>query len=919
MRNVKRKSDESGVALLLAIFTLLLLTAMGLSLLCAADLETSIAANYRDKQVSIYSALSGLQEARDRLIPSRCDPVLYPVSPFTACPDPALDTRSLGVPSTSNNGVLYILNPLSGETVAPWDYTNKYFDNELCHENILGLTAPTPAGSCPVNSTSVPAGTAWYKIYDDSTASGVDYQPVAGGILPKALPYKWVRVTVKTDNMTPALAQNPATGSVMCWDGRHQVPMGTIYNSQCGSNGGLQLTYSNGTPCGGLVCTFNPPVGGGYTNGQSVTITGGGGTGAAATVQTTGPNGELASITVNSHGSNYAAPPTISITGGGAPMSTAATAVPVMSGASVSSITLAPQTAPIGCYALGTTPNISFLSNGFGTGAAATATMTGPTCIAGWTININNGNNKCDQSGTVTVGATGGGGSGFQANIVLGNDQKSISSATITSTGTGYTSAPTGITGLTSCTVSVTYTLGAQLSAVTLNSNPSGSGYAQPPSVSITSPGAGQTPTATATLGPATSGQIDSITLLSPGAGYTSPPTVTITPAAGDSTGGGATATANLVAAGAIKSVTLSSAGTGYTSAPSVSISGGTGAANAVGAKTGGLGLGRVFLLTALAVSPGGSRTMSQMEVATPVHLPVTMPGALTIDAPNLTSTSIQPNNSHPYVISGIDGNTGSIPGCSYPQQPAKTAVGVTDNPNSPPPPGTPTSVACVTSTLGGAPDPSCPQQTNQTTNYIGAQASPDVQNVYSSLGDLTTPTGCNELATKISDPTINSGTIYTYPNNPPCSSQNNCSVHLGTYPSDCPTIVVNGDLNLPAVSGCGILLVTGNLSMQGNYTWDGPVFVIGANGYNGTTSFTGGGGGGGIINGSLFVAQDKNLDGTLRTTLGTPTVSFQITGGGGNGIQYNSCYSDAMLSALNLSMPASNQPLKILSVRNIF
>ena len=107
---------------------------------------------------------------------------------------------------------------------------------------------------------------------------------------------------------------------------------------------------------------------------------------------------------------------------------------------------------------------------------------------------------------------------------------------------------------------------------------------------------------------------------------------------------------------------------------------------------------------------------------------------------------------------------------------------------------------------------------------------------------------------------------------------------------------------------------------MQGNYTWNGPVFVIGANG-----TFTGGGGGNGIINGSLFVAKDK-CDGTdciptgsIRATLGTPTVSFQVLGGGGNGIQYDHCKSDDMLRALGLKSITPVKALQVLSVRTIY
>src|SRR6202158_6470272 len=97
MTKRKKTRGESGVALLMAIFALMLLTALGLAILGAADLETKIAANYRDKQNSIYASLSGLQEARDRLIPSRCDdPISNPI-----CDDPiAIDWRSLSLPTS---------------------------------------------------------------------------------------------------------------------------------------------------------------------------------------------------------------------------------------------------------------------------------------------------------------------------------------------------------------------------------------------------------------------------------------------------------------------------------------------------------------------------------------------------------------------------------------------------------------------------------------------------------------------------------------------------------------------------------------------------------------------------------------------------------------------------------------------------
>jgi Tfp pilus assembly protein PilX len=73
MSTTKHKSQERGIALLLTIFGLLLLTAIAAAMMFSSDTETSIAVNYRDKNSGTYAALSGLQEARDRLQPLHGD------------------------------------------------------------------------------------------------------------------------------------------------------------------------------------------------------------------------------------------------------------------------------------------------------------------------------------------------------------------------------------------------------------------------------------------------------------------------------------------------------------------------------------------------------------------------------------------------------------------------------------------------------------------------------------------------------------------------------------------------------------------------------------------------------------------------------------------------------------------------------
>ena len=60
-----RGQKERGMALLLALFALLLLSAIGLCMVLSSDTETRIDANYSSSLRSYYSARSGLEEVRD--------------------------------------------------------------------------------------------------------------------------------------------------------------------------------------------------------------------------------------------------------------------------------------------------------------------------------------------------------------------------------------------------------------------------------------------------------------------------------------------------------------------------------------------------------------------------------------------------------------------------------------------------------------------------------------------------------------------------------------------------------------------------------------------------------------------------------------------------------------------------------------
>ena len=183
--------DQRGVALILALFALMVVTSIGLAMMYSADTETSVNSNYRDEQAAYFGAKAGLEEARDRMQTT------------------AGATISASLPSAlpgAVGGVLYLLNPAGSETVAPWSTTNQYLDDEICKEvNCSGGQVPPTSG--------------WYtSVLSSATYAG---SPV--------LPYKWMRITVKTDASAYGSAKvmyvdgNSSHASYyVCWNGANE-------------------------------------------------------------------------------------------------------------------------------------------------------------------------------------------------------------------------------------------------------------------------------------------------------------------------------------------------------------------------------------------------------------------------------------------------------------------------------------------------------------------------------------------------------------------------------------------------------------------------------------------------------------------------------------------------------------------------
>jgi hypothetical protein len=161
-RTIRNRPAEAGIALLISIFVLLLISVVAIALIVSSGTESALAGNYRSSTGVYYAAMAGLEEVRARLRPQG------PISFKSTAPG---FLPAAGVPLASCSPV-YVINPVGGENVAPWDTTSTYGDTEFNQEfaGICGLPNPSP-----------------------STLSIWNRSPLNGLPFPGPL-YKWVRI-----------------------------------------------------------------------------------------------------------------------------------------------------------------------------------------------------------------------------------------------------------------------------------------------------------------------------------------------------------------------------------------------------------------------------------------------------------------------------------------------------------------------------------------------------------------------------------------------------------------------------------------------------------------------------------------------------------------------------------------------------
>src|SRR5882762_5137699 len=191
----KPKSSERGMALVVALLTLLLVSALLMGMLVASNSETNISGNFRDEQTAFFAARAGIEEVRDR-IRQNANPTLATNTYFTA--GPAGTTPLAG----AANGILYVINPANGETVDPWNSSGKYYDDELVRE--IG-TGPTAGGYIS------PAPSSFGNSYAATPP----------------LPWKWVRIMIKPNKSATGLTRITSVdgltnGNRVCFNGTNE-------------------------------------------------------------------------------------------------------------------------------------------------------------------------------------------------------------------------------------------------------------------------------------------------------------------------------------------------------------------------------------------------------------------------------------------------------------------------------------------------------------------------------------------------------------------------------------------------------------------------------------------------------------------------------------------------------------------------
>jgi hypothetical protein len=177
-RQIQTRQTEEGIALLISIFILLLISIVAIALIVASGTESSLAGNYRSATGVYYAALAGLEEARGRLSTNN-----------------ASSFKTTGAPAN------FLLSPL------PIGYANYVLNPSPTDNQATMLSMTYPDGEYASEFGAAPANTS-------TTLSMWDSNPLKTSLnLPGPL-YKWVRINAVSEQSLNNLDTYPYDGTI---------------------------------------------------------------------------------------------------------------------------------------------------------------------------------------------------------------------------------------------------------------------------------------------------------------------------------------------------------------------------------------------------------------------------------------------------------------------------------------------------------------------------------------------------------------------------------------------------------------------------------------------------------------------------------------------------------------------------------
>lgn len=201
LRPIRKRRNEAGIALLIAIFVLLLISVVAIALLVSSNTESALAGNYRSSTGVYYAALAGVEEARARMRANDPNSFKNTWLAFYPAPGASLPIGTVG----------YVLNPSPTDNAGAMfaAYPDTEYDGEF---------GPGALGAANVQTTQ--------SVWNRNPLSGL---PFAGPL------YKWVRINAisekslnldvdadgQADSITPlyydsanrVFSNNPGVGS----------------------------------------------------------------------------------------------------------------------------------------------------------------------------------------------------------------------------------------------------------------------------------------------------------------------------------------------------------------------------------------------------------------------------------------------------------------------------------------------------------------------------------------------------------------------------------------------------------------------------------------------------------------------------------------------------------------------------------